>query len=115
MPEPILLSIATAVTSKVATGLYELVRTRFSEDPVAMAALEAAADSPEDSPAVAELARALEQAERQDSAFGEQLRAECAKAGAIAVTQTGTVSNHISGAVHGKVVQADTIHGSVTM
>ncbi len=112
MPEPVLLSIATAVVTKAVTGLYELVKAKFSGDPVATAALEAAEGAAADSAAVAELGEALERAEIEDPAFGERLRGEWEKS--TTVTQSGHVTNQISGTVHGKVLQAGDIQGGVS-
>jgi hypothetical protein len=89
--QPVLLPIATAVATKAVAGLRQLVRSKFADDPAATAA--------------------LEQAERTDPEFGGRLRTEREK---TTITQTGHVVNQFSGTVHGKVLQADDIHGGVT-
>ena len=108
MPEPVLLSIAAAVATKAVAGLYQLVKAKFADDPVATAALEAAEEAGEGTP---ELGAALEKAEQRDPEFGRQLRTEWEK---TTITQTGHVVNQISGTVHGKVLQAGDIQGGVT-
>ncbi len=108
MPEPMLVSIAAALASRAAAGLYELVRARFADDPVATAALTAAEGAPADSPQVKALGEALERTVQADPAFGAELRAH------QAVTQTGRVTNQISGTVHGNVLQAGDIQGGVS-
>ncbi|PRY36410.1 hypothetical protein [Umezawaea tangerina] len=60
MPEPVLLSIATAVVTKAVAGLYQLVRTKLAGDPAAIAVLEAAETAGAGSPEVAELGSALD-------------------------------------------------------
>lgn len=111
VPEPVLVSIAAALATKAVSGLYQLVKARFAEDPVATAALTAAEGASEDSAEVAELGTALEHAQRKDPEFAERLRAEWEK---TTVTQTGRVVNQISGTVHGKVLQAGDIQGGVS-
>jgi hypothetical protein len=107
MPEPILISIATALATKAATGLYDLVKKKFSKDPKAAAELEAAQpDKPETIAAVAER---LEAAEQADPEFAAALRAEWTQH-----ADNGGVNNQISGTVHGKVVQARDIHGNIS-
>ncbi|HWO65642.1 MAG TPA: hypothetical protein VNO31_36975, partial [Umezawaea sp.] len=71
---------------------------------------DAAADSPE----VAELAATLEQARTRDPEFGDRLR-EAWEASAVPVSQTGRVTNQLTGPVHGKVVQAGDIGGNITL
>ena len=116
--EPILMSIATALATKAATNLYDLVKSRFAKHPEAAAALEAATaiDAPtEESPQVVELARALDRVERNDPEFGPLLRAEWAKTeGAInRGDQRGKVNNQLSGTISGKVMQAGDIKGNI--
>ncbi|PRY35417.1 hypothetical protein, partial [Umezawaea tangerina] len=53
----------------------------------------------------------LERAEQADPEFAKRLRSEWEK---TTVTQTGHVTNQISGTVHGKVLQAGDIQGGVT-
>ncbi|TNC27316.1 hypothetical protein [Amycolatopsis alkalitolerans] len=104
MPEPILISIAAALAGKAATSLYDLVKKKFAKSPEAVAELEAATpEAPETIEAVAER---LESLSREDPEFGEALRAEWAR-------HDESVTNTISGKVHGKVVQARDIHGDI--
>jgi hypothetical protein len=108
MPEPLLVSIAASLASRAVAGLYELVRAKFADDPVAAAALTAAEGAPEDSPQVKALTAALERTVEADPGFAAELR------GHPAVTQTGRVTNQVSGTVHGNVVQAGEIQGGIT-
>ncbi|WP_367131645.1 hypothetical protein [Saccharothrix sp. HUAS TT1] len=107
MPEPVLLSIAASLAARTVAGLYELVRVKFADDPVATAALTAAEGAPPGSPQVRALSETLERTIGDDPAFGAELRAH------HAVTQTGRVTNQISGTTHGPVVQAGDIQGGV--
>ncbi|QFZ17101.1 hypothetical protein [Saccharothrix syringae] len=108
MPEPVLLSIAASLATRAVGGLYELVRRQFADDPVATAALTAAEGAPADSPQVRALGEALERATAADPGFAGRLREH------DSVTQTGRVTNSISGTVHGHVLQAGDIQGGVT-
>ncbi|WP_243769596.1 hypothetical protein [Amycolatopsis acidicola] len=90
MPEPILISIATALSTKAATTLFDLVKKKFSKDPKAIAELEAASeDKPETITAVAER---LEEAGKADPEFAAALRTEYAQH-----VESGGVLNQISG------------------
>jgi hypothetical protein len=109
MPEPILVSIATALATKAATGLYDLVKKKFSRDPEDTRALEAAEAAPGEAEPITALAERLEAAERADPEFARQLRDGWAQH-----AETGGVVNQVSGTVHGKVVQARDIHGNIT-
>lgn len=109
MPEPMLVSIAASLASRAVAGLYELVRAKFADDPVATAALTAAEGAAEDSPQVRELGEALERTVEADPAFGAELRAQ------QAVTQTGRVTNHFSGTAQGSVVQAGDVQGGINI
>ncbi|GAB3005174.1 hypothetical protein [Saccharothrix stipae] len=108
MPEPMLVSIAASLATRAVAGLYELVRAKFADDPAATAALTAAEGAAEDSPQVRDLSEALERTVEADPGFGSELRAH------HAVTQSGRVSNQISGTVHGNVLQAGDIQGGVS-
>jgi hypothetical protein len=108
MPEPVLVSIAAALASRTVAGLYELVRSKFADDPVATAALTAAEGASEDSPEVRALGAALERTAEADPGFGAKLREH------HVVTQTGRVTNQVSGTVTGSVVQAGDISGGIT-
>jgi hypothetical protein len=111
MTEPVLLPIAASLASRAVAGLYELVRAKFADDPVATAALTAAEGAPEDSPQVKALGEVLERTVEADPEFGAALR------GHTTVTQTGRVNNQISGSLGSKVVQvvqAGDIKGDIT-
>jgi hypothetical protein len=107
MPEPILISIATALATKAATGLYDLVKKKFAKDPQALAELEAA--SPEQPETIEAVAERLESARQADPDFAAALTAEWTQH-----ATGGGVNNQISGTVHGKVVQARDIHGDIS-
>ena len=111
MPEPILVSIATALATKGAQSLYELVRKKFANRKDAAKALAAAKGATAGSTEVAVLASHLEQATTEDPAFASELRREWQL---LSVQQAdhGSVNNQInvSGNVD-KVIQATTIHG----
>jgi hypothetical protein len=109
VPEPILISIASALATKAASGLYDLVKKKFRKDPAATKALEAAAAAPQDPEPVKVLAERLEAAGQADPEFAEALRTEWAQH-----AESGGVINQISGTVHGKVVQARDIHGNIS-
>ncbi|WP_433269336.1 hypothetical protein ACQPZF_06670 [Actinosynnema sp. CS-041913] len=111
MPEPVLVSIAASLATRAVASLYELVRVKFAGDPVATAALTAAEGAPPDSAQVHALGEALGRAEAADPRFGEELRRAHEQA---AVTQTGRVTNQVSGTVHGNVLQAGDIQGGVS-
>lgn len=109
MTEPIWLSIATALATKAATGLYDLVKKKFSKDPEATKALEAAEAAPEKPETISALAERLESFERADPEFARELRAGWAQH-----AESDGVVNQISGPVLGKVIQARDIHGDIT-
>lgn len=112
MTEPILVSVAGALASRAATGLYELVKRAFSGRQEATRALEAAEGAEEGSPEVERLAEELAAAQREDPAFGEELRKQWLSVHQQA--QYGGVTNQVSGDVSGKVVQARDIHGDIS-
>ncbi|NUU21311.1 MAG: hypothetical protein HOV68_07315 [Streptomycetaceae bacterium] len=110
MPEPMLVTIAASLASRAVAGLYELVRAKFADDPVATAALTAAEGAAEDSPQVTELADTLARTIDADPDFGTELRAH------HAVTHVGTVTNQISGGtITGTVLQGRDFHGGFTI
>ncbi|GGP43882.1 hypothetical protein [Saccharothrix coeruleofusca] len=111
MAEPVLVSIASALATRAFARLHDLVRARLAGDPEASAALAAARGADAGSPAVAALGEVLENTERQDPAFGRELRREWERASA---TGTGGVVNQVTAPVHGTVVQAGDIQGGVT-
>ncbi|WP_410579938.1 hypothetical protein [Amycolatopsis sp. lyj-108] len=113
MPEPVLISLAAALAARSVAGLYKLVKEKFSEDPEATAALEAAEGAAEDSAEVRALATRLSTAEAEDPEFAERLHREWDKAGGNRA-ETGGVVNTVSGTVSGKVVQARDVHGNIS-
>ncbi|MEV4595825.1 hypothetical protein AB0K15_00310 [Amycolatopsis sp. NPDC049253] len=110
MPEPILTAVATALATKAATGLYDLVKRKFSGDKKAVATLEAA--TPEKPETVQALAERLDAASLSDSSFAAALRAE------FEVHQDargGGVTNHVGTVAEGaKVVQTRDVHGNIS-
>ncbi|RLK61305.1 hypothetical protein [Actinokineospora cianjurensis] len=114
MPEPVLVSIAAALAAKSAGALHELVRARFARRAQAEAALTAAAGAAPESAEVVALAAELEQAERADPEFAEELRANWAVESAGLRAEHGGVINQITGTVSGKVLQARDIEGGVS-
>lgn len=107
MPEPILISIATALATKAATGLYDLVKKKFAKDPEALAELEAA--SPEHPETIEAVAERLDSVRQADPDFAAALTAEWTQH-----ADNGGVTNQISGTVSGNVLQARDIHGNIT-
>jgi hypothetical protein len=112
VPEPILISIAAALAGKAATGLFELVKRKFSGDPRAMAELEAAVEAPARPEAIEAVAERLAVAEQQDPDFRSALRDEWERVRVDQHAEHGGVANQISGDV-GKAVQARDIHGDI--
>ncbi|GAA5169629.1 MULTISPECIES: hypothetical protein [Amycolatopsis] len=106
MPDEILMTIATTLATKAATGLYDLVKNRFSRHPEAAGALEAA--DPADEGSVRALAERLDAEAQADPEFAAALRGQWQQ------TANGGVNNQITGTVHGKVVQAGDIHGNIS-
>lgn len=114
LPEPILMAIATSLATKAATGIYDLVKKKFSGDKKAIAALESAKAAPSDETAVKALAERLEVAEADDAEFAGALRSEWQNVQVDQHAERGGVTNSVTGNVSGKVVQARDIHGNVT-
>lgn len=114
MPEPILMAIATALATKAATGVYDLVKKKFSKDKKAIAVLESAEAAPSDQAAVKALAERLEVAEAEDAGFAEALRTEWGTVQVDQHAEQGGVTNSVTGNVSGKVVQARDINGNVS-
>lgn len=110
MPEPILVAIAAALATKSATGLYDLVKHKFTKDPAATSALEAAAAAPGNVQPVKALAERLQQAEMTDEKFADALRREYHK-----LPKAGAFHNQVVGTVHGKVVQTGDVHGNINL
>lgn len=115
MPEAVLVEVAAALAAKAAESLYDLVKERFTGRKKALAVLEAADGAAPESSQVLALADELQTAADYDPAFAEQLRAQWAalKAGAT-TADVESVTNSVSGTVHGSVVQARDIHGNIT-
>lgn len=114
MSDPVLISIAAALAGRAATSIYDLVKKKFAIKPEATAALEAAADAPDDSERVRKLAEELSRAEADDPRFGEDLRTEWKHLSVTQHAESGGVVNQISGQVTGKVIQAGDIHGDIS-
>jgi hypothetical protein len=111
MPEPILTAVATTLATKAATGLYELVKRKFSGDGKATAELEAA--TPDDPATVTALAERLDQAGRQDPDFAAALRTEFT---AHQDARSGGVNNSVGSVAEGaKVVQLRDVQGNISL
>ncbi|MBB4687174.1 hypothetical protein [Amycolatopsis jiangsuensis] len=110
MPEPILTAVATALATKAAQGLYELVKRKFSKDEKAVATLESA--TPDNPASIQALAERLDTESREDPAFAAELRTK------FEVHQSaseGGVNNQVSHVAEGgKVVQARDVHGNIS-
>jgi hypothetical protein len=115
MPEPVLVSIATAVATKAALDLYGLVKRRFERDPEAEAALDAAAEDPDDRDAVVALADQIERVGRLDPEFDRAVRVTWDASTTTTVAQDDGVVNQISGGAVGRAVQARDVHGDVNL
>lgn len=113
-PEPILVSIASALATKGATSLYELVRNKFAGRKQALAALEAAKDAEEGSPLIDALATELHEAERADPAFAGALRAQWNSTRLDQHATGDAVVNNVTGTVGGNLVQARDIQGGIS-
>jgi hypothetical protein len=116
-PDPFLSTVATAVAGKAAelavqggkdacAALVRLIRERFGRDKEATTALEAARDNPQDSAAIAELARTLERLTSQDADFAARLRELWPRAEAELSASHGGVVNSATGSVGGHLMQA---------
>lgn len=115
MVEPILVSIATALATKAAGSLYDLVRKAFTRHrPAAVAELEAAQGAAPESAPVRVLAERLAEVSAADPEFAGQLRAEWARVDVSQQADNGGVTNSITGSVTGKVVQARDIQGGIS-
>lgn len=106
MVDPVLMSVATQLATKAASGLYDLVVARFRRHPDAAEALEAAMGAEPDSPPVQALATRLAEVAAEDPEFDSAVRAWADRGGVV---------NQISGAVVGKAVQARDITGNISM
>lgn len=108
---------AGAAGQQIWTSLRDLVRRRpQDEDPVGEGELTALDEATDDERRARELAEALALRAHQDLAFAQALAAWRREAEALELTPTGSgdVHNEISGGtVHGNVVQARDIHGSI--
>lgn len=114
VPEAVLIEIAAALAARAAESLYDFVKDRFKGRKKALAVLEAADGTAPESSQVVALAEELQTAGDYDPAFAEQLLAQWAalQPGATAAG-AGSVTNSISGTVHGSVIQAHDIHGNI--
>jgi hypothetical protein len=114
MPEPILTAVATALATKAATGLYDLVKAKFARNSHAEAELEAAAEAPDDPQRIEALATRLAEAERSDPEFGAALRTQYAIIIHNQQLSSGKVINQVTGNAD-KLVQARDIHGNISL
>lgn len=105
MIDPILTSIATALATKAAGSLYELVSKVFRRHPAARKALEAAQGAEPDSAPVQALAERLAEVTAAEPDFDRELRE---------LAENGGVVNKITGNVSGNVVQARDITGNIS-
>jgi hypothetical protein len=124
--DPVMVAVAVALVTKAAEGLSEggkaafaalarLVRRKLLADPVSLSALESTQPQPDDEARIHRLAGALEQAVGQDRAFAEELtRLWNGLSDLHAVAVDGGVTNQVSGAVSGSVVQARDVHGGIS-
>lgn len=118
MPEPIFVAmaaaIATAVSGKVtetalkagrkaSSALVALVKQKFSKEPSAQAALDAAVTDPDGN--AGRLAGALELVAGADPEFGEQLKSEYERGELNINAASGATVNSVSGVVEGSVFQ----------
>ncbi|ATY15811.1 hypothetical protein F9C11_06545 [Amycolatopsis sp. VS8301801F10] len=111
MPEPILTAVATALATKAATGLYDLVKRKFSGNSKATAELEAA--TPDNPATVTALAERLDEVSRQDPEFGAALRTEFE---VHQEARSGGVTNHVGTVAEGaKVVQLRDVQGNISL
>jgi hypothetical protein len=106
MLDPVLMSIATDLATKAASGLYDLVVARFRNRPDAQRALEAARGAAPYSPPVQALATRLAEVAAEDPEFDRAMRTWA---------DHGGVVNQITGNVSGKVVQARDITGNISL
>ncbi|MFJ9748774.1 hypothetical protein [Streptomyces chartreusis] len=107
---------AGAAGQQIWTALRDLVRRRGSdEEPSGEGELTALAQQSDSAERARQLAETLALRARQDPAFAEALAAWRREAETLVPNQTGSgdVRNEVSGTVHGNVVQARDIHGSI--
>lgn len=114
MPDPILTSIATALATKAASGLFDLVKRKFASSKPADDALKAAQDEPGNGLVIEDLVQRLADAERDDPEFSAALRSEWQNYVVSQQASQGGVNNQISGSVSGKALQAGDIDGDVS-
>ncbi|WP_019806810.1 hypothetical protein [Saccharomonospora halophila] len=106
-------SVAAAIAGRGVMALYQLVKDQFADDPTATAILEAAADSPQNSPEVDRLRDQLHGAADRDPGFAARLRETWESVQVDQRSGTDGVNNHTTGQVSGNVVQARDIHGDI--
>ncbi|SEC79816.1 hypothetical protein [Streptomyces sp. KS_5] len=107
---------AGAAGQQIWTALRDLVRRRGSgEEPSGEGELTALAQQSDSAERARQLAETLALRARQDPAFAEALAAWRREAETLVPNRTGSgdVRNEVSGTVHGNVVQARDIHGSI--
>ncbi|SDY29691.1 hypothetical protein SAMN05421504_10573 [Amycolatopsis xylanica] len=109
MADPFLISVSATLAARTVIGLYELVKKKFTRDPEAMAALEAAdQDKPE---SLQVLAERLDIAMKADTDFAAAVMEQ---APARQTGDSDNVLNQNFGHVEGKLLQARDIHGDVS-
>ncbi|MFC0533163.1 hypothetical protein [Phytohabitans kaempferiae] len=126
MIDPVMITVATTLTTKAAESLSDVGRSAFGKllgrvrgqldtDPEGAAALAAAQRHPDDQREIERLARALAAAARDDPAFAADLARlwPAVRAATIAASGGGVV-NQVSGTVSGAVVQARDVSGGIT-
>lgn len=124
MPDPVLVAIATALAGKAAASLasggasalrslVELVKVKFTGQPNAERALQAAQSDPGEAN-IDRLGAALAGAAEEDPRFDQQLRSLWDKATTELHADRGGVINDVSGTVRGHAVLARDIQGGVS-
>ncbi len=125
MADPITTAIATAVASgmgqslsdqarEVMTTLVRRIREKFKERPAAEATLTAAQNDPSSAARISELASALDEADREDPAFGSQIREIWAQVRLSTIAGDDAVINTFQGRAD-KVVQLRDVHGDINI
>jgi len=124
--DPITAGIITATAVPLAAGaageagkqawqsLASFVRGRFGQQSAAASAVEALSEAPHDVTRAELVGRVLEASAAQDEEAAAWLRDWLARTAPLAQPATGTVTNTISGQVHGGAVQSGTINGPIT-
>ncbi|SCL57433.1 hypothetical protein [Micromonospora yangpuensis] len=93
------------------TSLIEFLHDRFRHEQTAHQAIEVALHRPS-ADTVSGLAGVLERESLRDPSFGAELQARVRKIQA-SLTESGNVTNTVSGDVAGPVIQARDVHGGI--